>query len=186
VNSARVVLVGAAAGLTACWPGPLEPLDAAPCNPTMQSCSADLSTPSSPCPATPSFSAAVQPIFDAKCVGCHDGSRAPLDLQIGNSYPMLMQAPNGQKCGPGGAGTSFSAAWRRVAPGDLANSVLWWYLQDCCTPACGAACGPLCLPQCSTAVTKCGSSDPLCGGARTTDADHSIVECWILGGAPNN
>lgn len=41
-------------------------------------------------PTDVSFSADVQPIFNAKCVNCHGGNRAP-DLRPNNSYNALVK-----------------------------------------------------------------------------------------------
>jgi hypothetical protein len=188
--------------LSACWPSALERIDAnagAPCDggacgagdmAGQQGCGAGCGNgesclSGSCCPAV-SYAASIQTIFDAKCAECHGGDSAPMNLRQATSYSALLQAPSGPKCGPGGAGANFGSAWRRVAPGDLVDSVLWWYVQDCCMPACGSACGPRCLPQCSQTEVRCGSNDPLCGGARPTEADRAAIMCWILEGAPNN
>jgi len=36
-----------------------------------------------------SYSVTIQPIFDAKCVSCHNGGGIPLDLSSGTSYDNL-------------------------------------------------------------------------------------------------
>ena len=125
-----------------------------------------------------SYQADVAPWFALRCSGCHDWTAASL----------VTRSPMGEKCGPGGAGANYRSTWRLVAPGDLANSVLWWFVKDCCAPACGAFCGPDCLsPPCSNAISKCGSSNPLClFQHRTTDQERARIQCWILEGAPNN
>jgi hypothetical protein len=41
-------------------------------------------------PTEVSYSADMQPFFDAKCVSCHNGGSIPLDLSIGNSYTKLI------------------------------------------------------------------------------------------------
>ena len=125
-----------------------------------------------------SYQANILPWFQLRCSGCHNWTASQL----------VTSAPSRQKCSPSGAGANFSSSWRLVAPGDLANSILWWYVQDCCAPSCGAACGNECLsPPCSSSIPKCGTDDPLCQSQhRTTDGERAAIECWILGGAPNN
>ena len=129
------------------------------------------------CPPV-SYAIDVQPWFQARCSGCHSWTRETL----------VSTSPNRQKCGPVGAGANYSSAWRLVAAGDLADSVVWWFAQDCCAPTCGAACANLCLsPPCSSSIPKCGSDDPLCQAShRTTDAERERLKCWILEGAQNN
>ena len=125
-----------------------------------------------------SYQADIHPWFQLRCGGCHDW----------NAIQLVTLAPRGDKCGPLGAGANFSSSWRLVAPGDLGNSVLWWFAQDCCAPACGASCAGTCLsPPCSSALAKCRSDDPLCQTQhRTTDAERARLQCWILAGAPAN
>lgn len=53
-----------------------------------------------------SYSADVQPIFDAKCASCHTASFPQLDLRRGRSYRQLV-----------GVGASTDAAFTRVVPG---------------------------------------------------------------------
>jgi hypothetical protein len=127
---------------------------------------------------TVTWSFNIRPWFLLRCGGCHDWTASQL----------VTSAPSRQKCSPSGAGANFSSSWRLIAPRDLSNSVLWWYVQDCCAPSCGAACGSACLsPPCSSSVPKCGSADPLCQSQhRTTDGERAALECWILDGAPNN
>lgn len=191
-----------AVALCGCWPSPLERIDAAAATGGCDGggCGADLAQASS-CPVAcqngercigqtccpqVSYATTIQPFFDAKCAECHGGDKAPMSLRQGTSYSALLQAPSGPKCGPGGAGQSFSSTWRRVAPGVLDDSVLWWYVQDCCMPTCGNVCGPRCIAQCSQTEVRCGGNDPLCGGARPSDGERAAVQCWILEGAPNN
>lgn len=38
-----------------------------------------------------SFSTAIQPILDEKCVGCHFGGRAPFDMTRGDAHQDLMK-----------------------------------------------------------------------------------------------
>ena len=45
-------------------------------------------------PETVSYSVDVQPYFDAKCLGCHNGSGAPLNLDATVSYENLMTGGN--------------------------------------------------------------------------------------------
>src|SRR5262245_33211171 len=78
--------------------------------------------------------AAVQAFFNRKCARCHPSDSSP-DLGSGRSRNALVnQFPLGV-CGPPASGAN--PAWRLVVPGDLQNSVLWRYMQDC---ACGTAC----------------------------------------------
>lgn len=132
------------------------------------------------CPSSMSFASDVQPLFTAKCESCHAPQDTLPDLRAGSAYTAIVnRAPDGKKCSPLGAGGSFSGSWKLVAPGDLGNSVLWWYLQDCC--------GPICLsPPCSGAQPRCGNQDPICFNSRPTPAEKRSVQCWILQGAPNN
>ncbi len=132
------------------------------------------------CAANTSFANDVQPLFTAKCVSCHEPPASIPDLRVGSAHAAIVnKAPAGPKCGPAGAGISFSAAWKLVAPSDLGNSILWWYLQDCC----GASC---LSPPCSGAKPRCGDKDPICNFSRPTANELRNIRCWILQGAPNN
>jgi hypothetical protein len=130
------------------------------------------------CAQSVSYAATIGPWFQLRCGGCHGWTASQL----------VTRAPNGQKCGPNGAGANFSSSWRLVAPGDLSNSVMWWFVQDCCAPSCGASCGSACVsPPCASNIPRCGTDDPLCQSQhRTTDPERAQLECWILQGAANN
>jgi hypothetical protein len=163
----------------------LSPIDAAPgaCGAGLapcgsSCCAAGEACQQGTCCGAISYQADIQPWFSLRCSACHSWTA-----------PMLTQlAPSKDKCGPIGAGANYRSTWRLVAPGDLANSVAWWFVQNCCAPECGAACGGACLaPPCSSALPRCGRDDPLCSPAHRSTADErKRLQCWILEGAPNN
>jgi hypothetical protein len=111
-----------------------------------------------------SFAQNVQPIFSARCTGCHSGQspNAGLDLSAGVSYANLVNKQVSSDCGSRVAGAV------RVVPGDAAGSMLWRKLANTNDKCLGAM--PL-------------GTNGLINVARS---DFDSIEKWIQEGALNN
>ena len=109
-------------------------------------------------PVAISFAADVQPIFNARCGGCHiAGSAGGLSLAVGSAQANLVNVATG--CDP---------TVPRVTPGSTTGSMLWRKLGG--------------------SSTQCGSPMPLgSAGLKTlAPAEFLKVEQWILQGAKAN
>jgi len=108
---------------------------------------------------TISFAADVQPIFNARCIGCHSGGGAPagMSLASGVSHGNLV-----------GVATTCTSTIKRVEPFSTTNSMLW--------------------RKTSNDSTKCGDAMPqgTAGLATIAPADFAKIEKWIQEGALNN
>jgi hypothetical protein len=105
-----------------------------------------------------SFAQMVQPIFDRRCIVCHDAFSPPAGLNLADhAYEHLVNVPS--SCDP-----SIS----RVAPGEPENSLLWRKL--------------------AAASDRCGGVMPPGGpGLRVVAPDEfALIETWIREGAANN
>jgi hypothetical protein len=95
-------------------------------------------------------------VFTPKCAlsGCHVGTTPPFGLDLGDvasSSASLIGVPSGER-----------PALMRIAPGDAANSYLYWKVTG--NPNIG------------------GDPMPLSGGP-LSDGDLSLIASWIDGGA---
>jgi hypothetical protein len=130
------------------------------------SCGSPSATTSSPAATTGQvppvttirLSADVQPIFNASCVVCHQGSSAPggLSLESGKSYAGLVNVKSTQ------------SPLMRVAPNSPDNSYLVRKLEGTHTQAGGS-----------------GGQMPL-NGSPLPASQIDIIKRWISLGAPNN
>lgn len=121
-----------------------------------------------PNPAAPSFAAAVQPIFSAKCTfaGCHDsafrGGGQSLEPDEAYSSSVNVRATGAPNL-------------VRVRPGSLRKSFLARKLLGKGIPRFGGAVMPLGCPAVIPPVTEC-----------LTDEELFTLLAWIANGAPNN
>jgi hypothetical protein len=111
---------------------------------------------SSPGPSAPTLLAVQSQIFTPRCAlsGCHVGTGAPfgMDLSsVANSQANLIGVPSGEK-----------PSLMRIAPGDSANSYLYWKVTA--NPGIGGDPMPL-------------TGGPLSGG------DLNLIASWVDGGA---
>ena len=107
---------------------------------------------------TVSFSRRVQPIFAARCFGCHIGrADGGLDLSLGKSYQNLVNVPS--KCDP---------SWMRVKPGEEQRSLL--------------------VSSLTTSRYDCVRAMPPGGDGLLSEHpfDYETIRLWVEQGAPNN
>jgi hypothetical protein len=111
-----------------------------------------------------SFCRDIQPIFNNRCVNCHnpDTTRAGLDLSAGNAYANLVNQPTSPTCMMTAPGSV------RVVPCNPAASMLWMKTR----------------PD----DARCGRPMPLGsdGLGVTAPAEFALIEAWIAQGARNN
>lgn len=110
-----------------------------------------------PAPPAVSFSDDVQPIFDARCAGCHSGGfpSGKLNLAPGASWSQLVNVASS------GCPTTL-----RVAPFGPAQSYLVQKIEGTVT---------------------CGSTTPMpIGGPPLSSADQATIRAWIAAGAAND
>jgi len=107
-----------------------------------------------------SFSAKIQPIFNARCLGCHTttGAASILVLNSG-AYNNLVNRPTAASSTPTPQGIL-------VKPGDSANSILYQRVSG------------IGLPNVQLQM-------PL-GGPFLSAEDQSLIKTWIEEGAKNN
>ena len=123
-------------------------------------CPGPVNEPAPPTGETVSFSADVQPIFNAHCTTCHraggfaDLSGIALRLVEGISYDLLVDQPSSQR-----ADLTF------VVPGNSAASLLFLKVSSDSPPV--------------------GSTMPLTG-ARLSSSDLGLIRDWIDQGALDN
>jgi hypothetical protein len=114
--------------------------------------------------AAVSFSMDIQPIFDNRCIRCHnpDTFAGSLDLTADNSYANLVNQPTSDACMTEVSGSV------RVVPCDTQGSMLWRKT----------------LPDDS----RCGRPMPLptAGLGVIAPDEFALIEQWILQGAQNN
>jgi hypothetical protein len=118
-------------------------------------------TTTTPTTKTPvSFSAQIQPIFNARCLGCHTttGAASILVLNSG-AYNDLVNRPTAASSTPTPQGIL-------VKPGDSANSILYQRVSG------------IGLPNVQLQM-------PL-GGPFLSAEDQSLIKTWIDEGAKNN
>jgi len=120
------------------------------------SCGGASDTVSDPVSGTAMLLAVQAQVFTPRCAlsGCHVGTTAPFGLDLGSvsaSAASLVGVPSGEMAG-----------LKRVAPGDAANSYLYWKLSG--NPSIN------------------GDPMPASGGP-LSGADLSLIASWIDGGA---
>ena len=115
-------------------------------------------SPTSTSPSSVSFKSNVQPIFNTRCVVCHQGGAPPASLSLEPSlaYLNLVDTPSTQ--GP----------LVRVAPGAPENSYLINKLRGTQAQAGGS-----------------GAQMPY-GTTPLPDSDIDLIQQWITAGAPDN
>ena len=106
-----------------------------------------------------SFAADIQPIFSARCTGCHSGGfpSGGMNLSSGVAYANIVNVTS-----------NCTASLKRIVPSSRSSSLMW--LKTSNDPA------------------KCGSAMPFGGpGLKTTaPADFAKLERWIDEGALDN
>ena len=115
-------------------------------------------------PVGATFSQNVQPIFNARCTGCHSPQQrsGSLDLSASVSYANLINKPASASCSASVAGAVL------VRPGDTAGSMLWRKLAN--------------------SNDKCGGAMPFgsAGLISVARSEFDTIAQWIQGGALNN
>ncbi len=123
-------------------------------------CQGSVNEPGPPTGETISFSADIQPIFNANCTTCHrtggvaDVEGIRLKLVAGESFDLLVDQPSSQR-----------SDLTLVVPGDAGASLLFLKVSSNSPPV--------------------GSTMPLVG-ARLSSTDLGLIRDWINQGALNN